>query len=180
MKNIIKILFLTLFSITFSSCNEDETPTTPKQEPTIVSANKIASDSNSDIEMRIDPKVTKDNSIVFDTKEEAEQFVTDLKKELEQNSSLTYRCAPGIYSGTAWTTGFTSLIFDVSVGENGCIGGITGQISGVGIPYSWSGGATTFGCTSGSACGMLNINIFYEGLGTIYSIHQCYSISLSC
>lgn len=177
MKSTIKFLFVIFLSLTFSGCNNDRS-----QETTIekTADAKISSRKMPSIEMRIDSKVTKDNSIVFNTREEAEHFVENIRNELALNNSFTFRCKPGIYTGTAWTTGFTSLNFEVSVGENGCIAGITGYISGITIPYSWSTGETSFGCTSGTACGTLNINIFYQNIGTIYSIHQCYNISLSC
>ncbi len=179
MKNILKILFLLAFSFTFSSCNEDDFIETHEQKATIENLNKIASNLN--VEMKVDSKVTKENSIVFESEDELVEFIRNLEGELENNNDvmITESCADGVYHGTGWTTGFTSLIFDVSISE-GCISGINGNISGVGFPYSWSQGGSSFGCSSGYSCGTLSVNIFFGGIGTVYSFQQCFTISVSC
>ncbi len=63
---------------------------------------------------------------------------------------------------------------------DGCITGIDGSFSGFTLGLSYEQGATTFGCKSGTVCGNININIFFEGIGTIYSYKQCYSVSINC
>lgn len=135
--------------------------------------------NNSKILAKFNPKLTKNNSIVFETEGEIKDFLNELTLELENATPIKVYCTDGIYHGTAWTTGLTSLVFDVSV-SGGCIKSITGHIDGLGIPYSWSQGESNLGCSSGSVCGSLNVNIFLNGIGTVYSINQCFKISISC
>ena len=88
-------------------------------------------------------------------------------------------CANGVYSGSGMTSGFATLNFDVSV-SGGCISGISGGFTGWTLGVSYTQGGTSFGCNSGTVCGSVNYNLFFEGVGTLYSERVCYSISLNC
>lgn len=162
-------------SLIITSCDESGTGETVSQKPSF-----SARIDDPDITSKVDPALKKENCLVFNTQAEAENFVLDLKKQMELNSNVQFRCAQGIYNFTAWNSIYTSLEFDVSVGSNGCIRSVNGFITGVAFPYSWTQGASSFGCTSGTVCGTTNINIFVENIGTVYSIRQCFRISLSC
>jgi len=164
---------------------------------TVRKINEIAEELDADI--KIDSGVNKDKAIVMESEEEFRNFIKEIKKQTEdefrfvigdpdvENPDLGIvdpdyeinSCSDGVYSGTALSTGFAELSFDVSV-SGGCITGINGSFSGWTLGVSYSQGATQFGCNSGTVCGNVNYNVFLEGVGTVYSERMCFSVSLNC
>ena len=155
----------------------------------IATINKIAQDFDADI--TIDKSINESNSIVINSEEEYRNFVAKIKKQISDNKGLNFGtsiedsqmrkagCADGVYSVSGMTSGFATLNFDVSV-SGGCISGISGGFTGWTLGASYTQGGTSFGCSSGTVCGTVNYNLFFEGIGTLYSERVCYSISLNC
>src|SRR5699024_8208544 len=141
---------------------------------------KIAEDLDANIV--ITDKVNEKNSVTMHSAREYREFVSRVKEKISNNPRLTplnpdkgsepsqetEGCADGIYSGSGLSSGFATLNFDVTV-SGGCISGISGYFTGFTLGVSYSQGGTSFGCSSGMVCGTVNYNIFFEGIGTVYS-----------
>lgn len=193
MKKSLKLFpFLSLVAaISLYSCSQDEQIVNEKQN----NSELVNSVKNvDDWKQYVTPSAsaTKDNSIVFDTQEEYEKFLSQLHATIDKAQDteliLDYKgkgvaskgCADGVYYGSGMTNGAATLGFDVSV-KGGCITGVSGYFSGLTLgAMSYSQGGTSIGCKSASVCGNVNYNFFVEGIGTVYSQRICYKISLGC
>ena len=176
--------------LVLSSCSEDGiTNSKDENQLKIATLHKIAQDL--DAEITIDKNINESNAILINSEEEYRTFITNVKNKLKNENALNFGilndgsqmrkagCENGVYSGSGMSSGLATLNFDVSV-SGGCISGISGGFNGVSIGVSYTQGGTSYGCNSGTVCGSVNYNIFFEGIGTIYSERVCYKISLSC
>lgn len=197
MKNATKLIMLTcLFSVTsfFYSCSNDENQNEILSENSKVSSNSSRLNNDWENFVTKNESATKENSIVFNTQEEYIEYVKKLNEDINNsellgNIELVYNdgrgfaarggCADGNYYGSAMSSGFATLGFDVSV-SGGCITGVSGSFSGMTLGISYSQGGSSIGCNSASVCGSVNYNFFVEGIGTVYSRRVCYNISLNC
>lgn len=149
---------------------------------------KLSEDYNTDVV--IDANLEKAQCIEIRTEAEYRRFIENVQRDIDAaggnlldprvpNQYATFACADGVYSGSGLTSGYATLTFDIAV-TNGCISGISGAFTGWTLGVSYTQGGTSFGCNSGTVCGTVNYNIFYEGIGTIYSQRVCYRIRLNC
>lgn len=184
---LLKTAFLLLFVL---SCYDDNRDSRDNDVESMkrVKIEQLAKNLNADI--RYDPNVTKQNSIVIKSKEEYERFIKrvqlqsrhkDVELSPKQILSTTQSklCANGVYTGTGFDYGIVALEFDVTV-SGGCISSISGGLVGFTLGNGYTQGATTFGCNGGTVCGTVDYNLFYEGIGTIYREKLCYNITLNC
>jgi hypothetical protein len=183
-----KVFVILLVGIFFSCSNGEESVLNEQHFRKISTIDKIANDLNADI--KIDENVNEDNAIIIKTEEEYREFILNVRRQLLENDNLilepvnengnqTNGCADGVYGASANVSVFTTLRFDVAV-SNGCISGINGYFTGFTFGVSYTQGGTSFGCNSGTVCGSINYNLFFEGLGTVFSERVCYRISLNC
>lgn len=193
MKNTsLKSLLLLFICTTFlTSCSEDELDdnVTAKKttETNVLKLEEIGKEL--DAKLIISEEVTPENAIIIESEEELRKFIIEIKEQAENTKNIIAKpnidgfvqksCADGVYRASGLTSGFATLGFDVSVSD-GCISGISGSFTGWTLGASYSQGGTSFGCNSGTVCGNVNYNIFFEGIGTVYSERVCYSISLNC
>jgi hypothetical protein len=185
---------LAIFILTLTSCSEDTISDNEKivkntnelnissrysESESIKIVETIAKDLGANI--KYDSKITKDNAIVFETEQEARDFIKkmqiaalddDILSE-ETGSELTK-----VYYGSAMTTGFATLGFTVVTGSNGCISSVSGGWSGMTLGLGYSQGATHLGCHSATVCGTVSASLFFEGVGTVYSQNVCYNITI--
>jgi hypothetical protein len=180
-----QIGIFTVVSLFFSACSIEDVRIEEKAE---VKIENLANRLNAEIE--IDKSVTKDNAIIIRSEKEFVAFIDSVKNQhyfndnidimlADANNLRVQGCVDGIYSGTAIDTPLFNLVFDVSV-SNGCISDINGGLTGVTFMIGYTQGATQFGCSSGTVCGTLDYNIFWEGIGTVYRHRVCYKITLIC
>lgn len=134
------------------------------------------------VSLTVDENISEENAIYIETEEELRKFISDQRNLIGASGNPQYQtegCADGIYTGSAMTSGFATLNFDVSI-TDGCISGITGGFSGWTLGVGYSQGETQFGCGSGTVCGSIEYSLFFQGVGTLYSESVCYSISMNC
>ena len=139
----------------------------------------IANDLDADI--KYDSGVTKKNAIVFETEQEARDFIKKMQIETLNNDILSggiNQELAKVYYGSAMSTGFATLGFTVVTGSNGCISSVSGGWSGMNIGLGYSQGATNISCNSATVCGTVSASLFFEGVGTVYSQNACYTITI--
>lgn len=174
---------MVLGAFVLTGCSNEDTvisDTSNKRGMAVSIIDRIAEDLNADI--RIDSSVNESNSIVIRSEEEYRNFIHNHRKDFEIIDDQIVQpsgCADGIYSGSACLSCFTSLSFDVTV-TDGCISGISAGLTGFTFGVGYTQGATHFGCNSGRVCGYINYNLFFEGIGTVFTERVCYNISLRC
>jgi|SRR5690606_2716662 len=185
--------FLTLIgAISFYSCTQDEPLVNESNVNSIETITVAKSSDNWQDYVTESSEATPDNSIVFSTQEEYDEFVSNLHQSINETEDseiwLDYvgeagysarGCADGVYYGSGMTSGFATLGFDVTV-SGGCITGVNGAFTGLTLGVSYEQGGSSGGCKSTTVCGNVNYNMFLEGIGTVYSRRVCYKISLGC
>lgn len=175
-----------MLCLIFNSCSTDYTEENQNliakgsSNDTIGITDSIKKDLDADI--RIDENVNEENAIIIESEEEYRAFVQNARKNLLPESpipQIEISCADGVCVGSVDYGGFGSLNFDVSISD-GCIDGISGGLTGFHFGLSYSQGGTTFGCNLGTVCGYLHYNLFFEGIGSVYSQRMFHSISINC
>jgi len=174
---------LAIFILSLTSCSEETNELnlssrySEHDKAKIVET--IANDLGADI--KYDREVTKKNAIVFETEQEARDFIKKMQK-LALNNNILYgginQELAKVYYGSAMSTGFATLGFTVVTGSNGCISSVSGDWSGMTLGLGYSQGATNIGCHSATVCGTVSANLFFEGAGTVYSQNVCYTITI--
>ncbi|MGW8122456.1 hypothetical protein ACV07N_07325 [Roseivirga echinicomitans] len=175
---VLRITFGFFLFLFFFGCTEDQSLSpTDQSQAKIATINQIAKELDADI--TINKNINQSNGIIVNSKEEYQNLISKIRNQVNDNTTLSLGrlddstkmvmsdCADGVYTGTAFDNGLTSLDFDVSV-SGGCISGITGGFSGFTFAISYTQGGTQFGCNSGSVCGYINYNVFFESIGTVY------------
>lgn len=195
MKTTKKIIssILAIFILSLTSCSEQTTSENEikgKETGTNVNArlseqemiDRVQRIGNElDVDIVYDRNVTAENAVVFDTEEGAREFISKMKLLSLNNEVLAEGTDPELgkmYYATVMNSGVAVLGFDVSTGANGCINSVHGGWSGWTLGLGYTQGGTSYNCHSATVCGTIDYGVFFEGIGTVYSSHVCYTITV--
>lgn len=129
-----------------------------------------------------DSTVDETNGIVFNSVQDYKDFVLEqklaLQAAMEDIIEIYGGCADGIYTGSIGA-GMGTLYFDVVV-SGGKITSVTGSLGGFTLGISYTQGAVSISGNSATVKGFVNYNVFFEGIGTVYSQPVTFLVSLNC
>ncbi len=187
MRKYCEILFICLFlTSTIYSCSQVELQEESDTKQTIATINKIAQELDADI--KIDSTISVSNAIIINSEEEYRDFIKKAKKKIQKEDEFNLKSLYNKSSNnfcnstmemTGAETGYASLKFYLRI--SGCMvtvegGGFEGWT--LGISYTLKYAITH--CGYGEAHGLYNYNLFYEGLGTVFSEPVTHYLAPEC
>ena len=185
-----KFIFGALLTLTLFACSEkDSIYSDDENQLQIAKINEIAQDL--EVEITVDNSINESNSIVINSEEEYRNFISKVKSSSNNATKISLKntgpqintfnldCQDGVYDKRVLTSGFADLILGIVV-MDGCIQEVDAGFYGWTLGVSFDKTESHIDCKEAVVCGKINYNLFFQGVGTIYTERVCYTITLNC